>query len=336
MSKVFVCHVIEFDENRVAQDYDVMVRHPRGEIRRDSSEYTVGPVANCLEAVWKPNERTDVLTRKTILEAQAIAGDRAAALVLASEFDDLTYLKALAQEGDKEAVLLLATDFNVAVGLKALADEGDIEAARELVKLTGESTDVLRMSAVSGDLAAATLLARYTHDFGPLRSLAKGGNYEAVQTLVEDFGDESYVEKLAENGNYVAAFDRYQRLRSKSETALTAWRWLCLSANAGYSKAQAEVGHWHRSTSWDNWQGWYEVGLDRLRLAGVRPDNQIAYMWYSLAVSNGDKSALEARDYYVAELLTDGEKAQTDQMVRDWKPGDCPSAEDRLGPPGGT
>ena len=336
MSKVFVCYVIEFDENQIVQDYDVMVRHPRGEIRRDSSEYTVDPIANCLEAVWDPHERKEVLTKTAILEMQAEAGDRAAALVLASEFDDITYLKALAKEGDREATFLLAREFHVETGLKVLARQGDIEAAKELVILTGESTEALRGLAESGDLAAATLLARYANELGPLRSLAESGNYEAEYTLAEEFEGDINVEKLAEKGNYVAAYERYQRLRSGSETALTAWRWLCSAANAGYSKAQAEVGHWHTSTSWENWRGWHERGLNLLRKAGVQPDSQIAYMWYTLAVSNGDESTLSARDYYVAELLTDNEIAQAKQMARDWKPGDCPSAEHRLGPPGET
>jgi len=34
MSKVFVCHVIEFDENRVAQDYDVMVDLPPAKVAK--------------------------------------------------------------------------------------------------------------------------------------------------------------------------------------------------------------------------------------------------------------------------------------------------------------
>ncbi len=55
-------------------------------------------------------------------------------------------------------------------------------------------------------------------------------------------------------------------------------------------------------------------------------------MWYTLAISNGDESALDDRIYYVAELLTETEVAQAEQMARDWKPGDCPgtgSAWDR-------
>jgi hypothetical protein len=34
--------------------------------------------------------------------------------------------------------------------------------------------------------------------------------------------------------------------------------------------------------------------------------------------------------------MTESDLAQAEQMVRDWKPGDCPSAEHRLGPPSET
>jgi TPR repeat protein len=333
-TKVLYCFVIELDEDHIVHGNEVIDSALVG-TRRDSSDDPVAPIADCSEAVWKPDDRKEVLTKTAYLEVQAEAGSRAAAFALATEFDDITYLKALAKDGDREATFLLAREFHVETGLKVLARQGDIEAAKELVKLTGESTEALRELAESGDLAAATLLARYANELGPLRSLAESGNYEAAHALVWEFEDDAYVDTLAEKGNYVAAYERYQRLRSGSETNLTAWRWLCLAANAGYSKAQAEVGHWHTSTSWENWRGWHERGLNLLRKAGVQPDSQIAYMWYTLAVSNGDESTLSARDYYVAELLTDNEIAQAERMARDWKPGDCPSAEHRLGPPGG-
>ena len=331
-SKVFVCHVIELDVNRIVQDFDVMVRHPRGEIGRDSSEYTVDPVADCLEAVWEPHERKEVLTKTALLELQAEAGDRAAALVLASDFDDLTYLKALAKEGDREATFLLARRFHVEAGLKVLAQQGDIEAAKELVELTGESTGALRELAESGDLVAATLLARYANELEPLQSLAESGNHDAEYTLAEEFEGGTDVERLAEKGNYIATYKRYQRLRSRSETALAAWRWLCSAANAGYPKAQAEVGHWHTSTSWDTWRGRNEEGLSLLRRVGVQSDNRIAYMWYTLAASSGGASMQHAREYYFVGLLTNAEKSQAEQMAKDWKPGDCPNAGHRLEP----
>ncbi len=57
-------------------------------------------------------------------------------------------------------------------------------------------------------------------------------------------------------------------------------------------------------------------------------------MWYTLAISNEDESALDDRNYYVAELLPETEVAQAEQMAGDWKPGACPGAGNRLEPPG--
>jgi hypothetical protein len=106
-TKVLYCFVIELNEDHIVQGYDIIDSALVG-TRRDSSDDSVAPIADCSEAVWKPEDRKEVLTKTAYLEVQAEAGDRAAALVLASDFDDLTYLKALAKEGDREAILLLA------------------------------------------------------------------------------------------------------------------------------------------------------------------------------------------------------------------------------------
>ncbi len=58
-------------------------------------------------------------------------------------------------------------------------------------------------------------------------------------------------------------------------------------------------------------------------------------MWYVLADSNGDSNASDGREFVKADM-TPEDIVQAEQMVRDWKPGDCPSAEHRLGPSGKT
>jgi hypothetical protein len=179
-------------------------------------------------------------------------------------------------------------------------------------------------------------MARYADEFGPLTSLAEKGDHEAAHIFAVELGDYSYLRRLAKEGGHVVAYEQYLKYRNASESSefSAAWIWLCLAANAGYSKAQAEVGFWHRSNSWDNWRDWNEKGLNRLQKLGFQPDNRIAYMWYTLAVATGGESTRQARDYYVAELLTEVEISQAEQMARDWKPGDCPSAEHRLSVPG--
>ncbi len=211
---------------------------------------------------------------------------------------------------------------------------GDCPSAEHRLGMPGE-TGAIRALAENGDRGAAILIARYAKEFGPLNSLAEKGDYEAAHVLAAEFDDYSYLRTLGKEGDPTVAFEQYLNFRNRGEPSefSAAWNWLCLAANAGYSKAQAEVGFWHRSSSWG---GWNEDGLELLRKVGVRPDNRTAYMWYTLAVSTGGESTRHARDYYVAELVTDVEIFQAEQMAKDWKPGDCPSAEHRLSVPGET
>ena len=123
-TKVLYCFVIELDEDHIVHGNEVIDSALVG-TRRDSSDDSVAPIADCSEAVWKPEDRKEVLTKTAYLEVQAEAGSRAAALVLASDFDDLTYLKALAKEGDREAILLLA---------RKSAESGNCEAAHTIAE----------------------------------------------------------------------------------------------------------------------------------------------------------------------------------------------------------
>ena len=101
-TKVLYCFVIELDEDHIVRGNEVIDSALVG-TRRDSSDDSVAPIADCSEAVWKPDDRKEVLTKTAYLEVQAESGSRAAALALATQFDDLTYLNALARGGDIEA-----------------------------------------------------------------------------------------------------------------------------------------------------------------------------------------------------------------------------------------
>ncbi len=217
-----------------------------------------------------------------------------------------------------------------------LAEKGDEESALLLARQTGEITATLQTMADNGNRNSALTLAKYAKDLSPLKALASEGDYEAAHVLAEKFDDQSYLNRLAKEDDYVVAYERYQILRSEDTVGLTAWRLLCSAANAGYSKAQAEVGNWHRTAIWESWRSGNEDKLRLLRKVGFRPDDQIAYMWYTLAMSNGDESVQYSRDFYVADVLTEREIAQAEQFAREWKPGGCPSKEHRLGRPGAT
>ncbi len=355
MSKDFVCYVIELDDNRVVQDYETRQQDAAGIPKPDSAEYITEPIDDCSEAVWEPGQREGVLTKIAYLQRQAEGGDRASAFTLASEFSEPMYLKEWAQNGDREAAFKLASDFQDSTALRVLAEQGDREAAFKLASdfqdatglrvlakqgdknaayaLASEFQDpsALRAFAEQGDrVAAAELLILTGKSFQPLQEMAENGDLADAIALAQYAKNPEPLKSLAENGNLSAAYALYQHLRLRGDTTVTAWHWLCSAANADYAIAQAEIGSWFRSATGEIWEDWSEFSLDLLRYAGIDQDNVIAYMWYTLAITNGDKSALTVRDYHVAKTLSDNEIAQANQMAREWKPGDCPSADSRL------
>ena len=95
--------------------------------------------------------------------------------------------------------------------------------------------------------------------------------------------------------------------------------------------AQAEVGVWHEQNLWIYLN---QQSRDQLQAVGVRADDQLAYMWISVAESNGaDPTKLPLKSSFTSGLTTEA-TAQAEPMARDWKLGECPSAEHRLGLPG--
>jgi hypothetical protein len=170
----------------------------------------------------------------------------------------------------------------------------------------------------SVDVTAAIELAELRGNLAQLEQLATEGNPPAADAL-----------------NDVHNFAYYKHLSSKREMFTKAWGILCKIANDGYGKAQSEVGYWHKSSAWSAWKGTANNRLPWLKEIGIEPNNRIAFMWYELAVLNGDSTAVAGRGYVAADMTAE-EIAQAEQMVRDWKPGDCPSAENRLGAPGET
>jgi len=72
------------------------------------------------------------------------------------------------------------------------------------------------------------------------------------------------------------------------------WRWACLAANQGHKYAQVHVG-------------------------GLEQDVSKAFMWYSLATSNGHPTASGFRDD-LAKKMTPDQIAEAERLVKEWKP----------------
>jgi hypothetical protein len=216
-------------------------------------------------------------------------------------------------ERDARSAAELARDTGNLSSLEKLASEGDSDAISEWVSITGT---------VSG----AAALARTSGNLTYLEDLAKAGNPEAALEFAKVTGNPKYL-------NPDASFALYKDLSGERQTFKQAWSSLCKAANSGDSEAQQEVAMWHRESMWSSADSEQLEWLrDDIRIS---PDNRLAYMWYTFAGAQADANALWLRNF-VEEDMTSEEITQAQQYIRDWKPGDCPSAENRLRPLGET
>jgi hypothetical protein len=207
------------------------------------------------------------------------------------------------------------------------AEAGNMEPAITLAELTGNLMP-LRAMAEAGNTEATIALVELTGDLMPLRAMAEAGNTEAAIGLVKITGNLTPLKAQVERGNSNAAYAFYEQLGQDAKTSAHAWWALCNAANGGHPQAQARIGSWHQQNTWTYLD---QQTHSQLEEVGVRPDDQLAYMWFALAATGGATARQLPTESWGASVLTMEEIAQAEQMTRDWKPGDCPSAEHRLG-----
>ena len=199
-----------------------------------------------------------------------------------------------------------------------------IEAAsHDSNKNTGQS---------SSGVSVQTPRQREAH-IAELKSRAKKNDSEAIIELAEITGNIKPVRPLAQSGNLPAAYFLYEQLWKKEETSKVAWLWLCKAANGRYPRAQLKIAYWYEEATWNIEPS--EIRI-RLRDVGIQPNDKTAYMWFEVAAASGATPAQSPYKSWGAHVLTTTEIYQAEQMAHDWKPGDCPSAEHRLPPPGET
>jgi len=166
-----------------------------------------------------------------------------------------------------------------------------------------------------------------------LEQRARQGDANAAIELAELTGSSAPVKRLAQEGDATAAYAMYAMLSDERETIVDAWKYLCSAASAGNAKAQAEVGYWHR-------QSVFEFSLKQLpwirTQIGIRPNDRIAYAWYTLAAAAGDPKAMNVRNKLIAPRMTAQDVTEAQRLAAAWKPGDCPSADNRLPTRAGT
>lgn len=168
-------------------------------------------------------------------------------------------------------------------------------------------------------------------DVGALERIASDGDAEAAAILAVEHDEPSYALALAAAGDQGVGLRVYRRMPKSRRNTPRAWSWLCQSAGAGNAEARREIGYWHRS---DRQARARRAVRDELGALGVDPDDTLAYMWYVLA----DEAGGNAEDSGIPERLrrnvSTEDAARAERMAGEWNPGECPSAEHRLGMPG--
>ena len=180
--------------------------------------------------------------------------------------------------------------------------------ARELAKRFND-LGPLKELAEQGDRDTAFELAKNFDEPKFIRALAEQGDRDAAFVLAKRFNDLGPLKELAEQGDVQAIFNLYEQAIYRKGPSTEALKWLCEAASAGDARAQSKLAYLHRP-----WGENEEYGIEE--------NNRIAYMWYTLAAASG-ADTLGARSI-VAEEMTAEEEAEALEMVRDWKPVQCP------------
>jgi hypothetical protein len=136
---------------------------------------------------------------------------------------------------------------------------------------------------------------------------AHGAGYEVLDSCTDlfVFNDSDLINGCvyARIGGNLRAEDEYQEyLRTSSVDTARLYN-LCHAADQGHPKAQIEVGR-H-----------FGEGV-----AGAQPNLGLAYVWYSLAI-RGCFSGSELQ--LLKDKMSPQEVAEAEQMLANWKPGQC-------------
>ena len=131
--------------------------------------------------------------------------------------------------------------------------------------------------------------------------------YGPDDTVVEVSGKPLNIQEVlapAEQGDAKAQFDLALKYDGRDNRKM--WQWMCRAANQGHQGAQVHLGLLYRH------------GIKK----PIPQNFGQAYMWFSLAASNGDQWAAAMRKD-LAEKMTPAKIAEAEKLVAEWKPGSC-------------
>lgn len=120
------------------------------------------------------------------------------------------------------------------------------------------------------------------------------------------------LERRAQRGDVEAQYELgliHQRAQSGR-----ARHWVCRAANNGLARAQAHMGHWYNEDRKleDIWP-----------FIDIRPDNTKAFVWYSLAESNGDMISPSYRERLEKTAMSTQELTDARARLGGWTPENC-------------
>ena len=187
--------------------------------------------------------------------------------------------------------------------------------AEMLTGETGNETAMLKLKLILAGLVVAVLVAGDGAIAGPLEDAAaadeRGDCAKALKllTTLAEQGNalaEARLGLMHEHGCHVANPGiRDPRLPVDPDLPpddIEAMKWYLLSAEQGFGPAQVVVGMA------------YLYGT-----SGVREDDVLAYMWFSLAAAQGNKDAAQIRDLFARGMKPD-QITEAQRLAREWKP----------------
>ena len=121
-----------------------------------------------------------------------------------------------------------------------------------------------------------------------------------------------YLEEQGHAGNASSQYAVAQLYQGHRDGA--AQFWMCKAANSGHPAAQLQLGHWYNED---------RLTEDPWPFISVRPDDRVAYMWYSLAELNGERSGEPFRLQLKNDQLNDADLEAAEAMTAGWAPGSC-------------
>jgi TPR repeat protein len=227
--------------------------------------------------------------------------------------DELTGLVARSAEGDVEAQWELGNFRHVygkfyRVRWLCYAAHGGHSAARQLLGIYySDGEEGLRVDRVKS-YVWFKLAAEAGHGHATVQSDFLVRMMTPIQIAeAERLADEwkpnpTECEVRALAASQASSSKRHWNLFLSSHDDQERWSHLCLSAQGGYPKGQAQMGQY------------YHYGL-----SGKPKDPVRAFMWYSLAEMSGDTAIYRLKDLILSEMTQD-QIAEAERLAAEWTP----------------